>query len=466
MRNISAIGRTRHGKTSLPPPPPPYFNLISSSASSQVIDNKQDAERSYYLTSKQKAVKRRFFDAKLAVFEALLPETDHFITSRFTISASQNRPTPFALTLLVACIFSCCLHAQTAPSSSDSEATRLMQSGASAIHQGKTADAEALFRQATQVAPRLPDAYLGLGMSELREGKVDEAQSAFTKALELNPAVPGAHMFLGIAQYQMNKLDAATASLKQEIAQQPDNVEALTWLGIVELGSGHASEAVVPLDRAAALSPKDPNILDYRGRAHSLVAQESYRALTSLDPDSWRVHRALGEVYSESRDWQNAITEYQKAIDRQPNNADLYEALGDSLQRLSRFDDATHAYETELKLSPHSSNTLYNLGKIQVERGDAQRGVTLLRQAAAVSAPSAPISFYLGRGLIDTGHPDDGVKWLEKTLAQEPSDYMKESAYFQLARAYKMLNRTDDAKRAADELQKLKSAPSKPGEMR
>jgi tetratricopeptide (TPR) repeat protein len=286
---------------------------------------------------------------------------------------------------------------------------------------------------------------------------------ALSKALEMNPNAPGVYLFLGIAQYQMNKLDAATHSLQQELVRQPDNVEALTWLGIVELGAGHASEAVVPLDRAAQLNPKDPNVLDYRGRAHSLVAQESYRALTALAPDSWRVHRALGEVYTESRDWQSAISEYEKAIERQPNNSDLYEALGDSYQRLSQFDDATHAYETELKLSPHSSIALYNMGKIQVQRGDAQRGVTLLRQAAEESAPSAPISFYLGRGLIDTGHPEDGVTWLEKSLAEEPSDFMKESAYFQLARVYKMLNRTDDAKRAADELQKLKSAAGKSG---
>ena len=98
-----------------------------------------------------------------------------------------------------------------------------------------------------------------------------------------------------------------------------------------------------------------------------------------------------------------------------------------------------------------------------MERGDAQHGVALLRQAAEVNAPSAPISFYLGRGLVETGHPDEGVSWLEKSLAEDPSDFMKESAYFQLTRAYKMLNRGDDAKRAADELQKLKSAGSKSG---
>jgi tetratricopeptide (TPR) repeat protein len=382
------------------------------------------------------------------------------------ISYSGIRRFSFALILLVPCLALSTprLNPQSAPATSDSQAASLMQSGAAAMHQGNAAEAEKLFRQATGVAPESPDAFMGLGMSELREGKTGEAASALSKAIELNPDAPGAHMFLGIAQYQMNKLNAATTSLKQELVKQPDNVEALTWLGIVELGAGHPSEAVAPRDRAALLSPRDPNVLDYRGRAHSLVAQESYRALTTLDPDSWRVHRALGEVYSESREWENAISEYQKAIAKQPDNSDLYEALGDNYQRLSRFDEATHAYETELKLSPRNSIALYNLGKIQVQRGDAQRGVALLRQAAGESEPSAPISFYLGRGLVDTGHLEDGVKWLEKSLAEEPSDFMKESAYFQLARVYRMLNRSEDAKRAADELQKLKNAANKSGD--
>jgi len=331
------------------------------------------------------------------------------------------------------------------------------------MHQGKPAEAESFFRQATIAAPDLPDAHLGLGMSELREGKTDDAERELSKALQLSPNMPGAHMFLGIAQFQMNKLDAATESLRQELTAQPENVEVLTWLGIVELGAGHPDEAVGPLDRAAALNPKDPNVLDYRGRAHSLVAQESYRALTALDPDSWRVHRALGEIYSESRQWENAIAEYQKAIEKQPNNSDLYEELGDGYQRLGKSDLASHAYETELKLSPRNPVALYNLGKIQVQRGDPQHGVALLRQAADASSPSAPVSFYLGRGLAETGHPDEAVTWLEKSLTQGPSDFMKQSAYFQLTRVYKMLNRNQDAQRAADELKKLKDAAGTSG---
>jgi tetratricopeptide (TPR) repeat protein len=330
------------------------------------------------------------------------------------------------------------------------------------MHQGNAADAEKYFRQAVAAAPELPDAYLGLGMSQLRQGKTDDAERALSKAVELDAKLPGAYMFLGIAQFQMHKLDAATGSLKQALNLRPDDVEALTWLGIAEIDAGHPDEAVGPLDRAAALRPKDPNVLDYRGRAHSLVAQESYAALTALDPDSWRVHRALGEVYSESKDWEHAFAEYTKAIDKQPENSDLYEALGDTCQRLHRLDDASRAYEAELKLSPHNPIALYNLGEIQLKSGDPQRGVSLLRQAVEAHAPAAPAYFYLGRGLADTGHPEEAAVWLEKSLTQEPSIFIKESVYFQLARVYKMLNRTEDARRAVNELKKLKEAAGEP----
>ncbi|MGD0737049.1 MAG: tetratricopeptide repeat protein [Terracidiphilus sp.] len=344
----------------------------------------------------------------------------------------------------------------------DQAVMQLLQSGAAAMHAGKPADAEKYFRQAVAAAPKQADAYLGLGMSQLREGKIDDAESALSKAVELDTQLPGAYMFLGIAQFQSHDFDAATGSLKQAVIQKPDDVEALTWLGIVEIDAGHPDEAVGPLDRAAALRPKDPNVLDYRGRAHSLVAQESYAALTALDPDSWRVHRALGEVYAGSKDWEAALTEYIKASAKQPDNPDLLEALGDTYQRLHRFDEASHAYEAELKLSPHNPTALYNLGKMQVQNGDAQRGVELLRQAVDAHAPAAPSYLYLGKGLADTGHPEEAVVWLEKSLSQESSSFVTQSVYFELVRVYKMLNRTEDAMRAANKLKSLKDTTGAP----
>jgi tetratricopeptide (TPR) repeat protein len=331
------------------------------------------------------------------------------------------------------------------------------------MHEGNPAQAEGLFRQAVTAAPRLPDAYLGLGMSELRQGKPGDAESALSQALNLDPQLHGAHLFLGISQYQSNKMDAAIISLRKEVQIQPESVEALTWLGIVELNADHPEEATTPLDRAAALSPKDPNVLDYRGRAHALVAQQSYRALMALDPDSWRVHRALGEIDAESKQWESALAEYRKAIEKQPKDPDLYEALGDAYQHLSRLEDATGAYQAELKINPTSATALYNLGRIQVLSGDAARGVSLLRQAVEQHAQPAPADYYLGIGLAQTGHPAEAATSLEKCLAENPSDFIRQGAYFQLVRVYEALHRQQDAQRAAEELKKLKAAAARTG---
>ena len=351
--------------------------------------------------------------------------------------------------------------AQDSPAKGGSSIVKLMQLGSDAMHRGNPAEAEQYFRQATVAAPQLADAYLGLGMSQMRDGKTVDAREALARAVELNPKMLGAHMFLGIANYQLNKFDAASSALREEISLQPKNTEALTWLGIVELGSGRPDLAATPLDQAATLHPDDPNILYYRGRAHTLIAAETYQALYRLDPDSWYVHRALAESLSASGQPEKAIAEYESAIRKQPNNPDLYEALGDEDQSVSRFDAAMNAYQQELKLSPENGIALYNMGKIQVETGDPQAGVALLQRAANVHASAAPTYFYLGLGLSKLGRNQEAAEWLEKSLASGPSDFIEQSAYYELARTYQKLNRKEDAQRSLDTLKELKAKTAK-----
>jgi superkiller protein 3 len=339
----------------------------------------------------------------------------------------------------------------------NAEAMRLMQQGAGAMQQGNMAEAERSFSQATVAAPQFAEGFLDLGLVQLREGKPDAAEASLARAVTLNPELQGAHMFLGIAKYQMREVEEASADLQAEIRLQPQNVDALTWLGIIELGAGNPDKAASPLDQAVELSPKDANLLYLRARAHSLIAQESYQALYQLDPDSWRVHKALAESYSSLRQPEKAVEEFQKAIAKQPTNADLYESLGDEYQKLSRFDDAMKAYEQEAKLDPHNGIALYNLGKIDVERGDPAAGVALLRQAVEAHSSPAPSYFYLGLGLSKLGKNEESAKWLEKSVESDPSDFIKQSGYYELSRVYQKLGRRQDSLHALDELKKLKA---------
>jgi tetratricopeptide (TPR) repeat protein len=278
-------------------------------------------------------------------------------------------------------------------------------------------------------------------------------------ACQLDPKLPGAHMFLGVANYQMHRLDKARKALQDEIQLNDKNAEAEMWLGVVELADGHPELAVPPLDRASELAPNDLNVLDYRARAHSLVARDSYAAMYKLAPDSWQVHRALGESYAETGKTAEAISEYKTALAMQPRNSDLYEALGNAYQKVSKFADAKQAYEQELQLSPHNMVALYNLGKIAVEnQEDPKSGVLLLEEVVKAYRHSAPADFYMGLGLVKLGRDQDAIPYLEKVGQDESAGEMATRAAYELTRAYRRVGREEDSKHALAEFQRLKSA--------
>lgn len=333
--------------------------------------------------------------------------------------------------------------------------------GAAAMSSGQPAEAERAFREAVKLAPSLPDAHLDLGLVLGREGKLDEAIDSLKTALRLNPQIEGAHMFLGIFLHQSNRQDEARTELQLEIDQNPRNAEALTWMGMVELASGRPAKAVGPFDRAAELHPDDLNILEYRGRAHNLVARDSYARMARLDPSNWHVHRVQAELYADEGRHADAITEYEAALKLETRNPDLYEGLGDEYRKTNQLDAAQRSYTKQLQLSPKNAVAMYNLGSIEVERGSYATGVPLL-QAMLKSFPGSPLAeYYLGRGLAGEGKDAEAIPWLEAGAAGDPEGEIGKRSYYELSRSYRRLQRTADAQRAVAEYNRLREAQNR-----
>ncbi len=335
------------------------------------------------------------------------------------------------------------------------------QRGAVAMHNGRAADAEQAFREAVKLAPSLPEAHLDLGLALEREGKGEEAIASLKKALELDPKLPSAHMFLGVFLYQANRRDEAVEALHQELALDPKNAEALTWLGIVELAGGHPELAVEPLDRAAEISPNDLNLLEYRGKAHSQVARDSYAKMAQIDPNSWQVHKVKAELFAEDDKHADAVKEYELAIRQQERNADLYEGIGDEYRAMNDLDRAQKAYAKELELSPQNPIAMYNLGSTDVDRGDYAAGVPLL-EAMLERYRGVPVAeYYLGRGLAGGGKDAEAAERLEHSAQASPESEIAKRSYYELARLYRKLQRPADADKALQEYNRLREAQDK-----
>lgn len=87
--------------------------------------------------------------------------------------------------------------------------------------QGKTRDAETIFRGLTAVDPKNHYGYAGLGAIALRDEKLDQAVAYLTHATELNPKDPTVFSNLGEALLRQAKFDQAAAAFEKALKLDP-----------------------------------------------------------------------------------------------------------------------------------------------------------------------------------------------------------------------------------------------------
>ena len=345
------------------------------------------------------------------------------------------------------CVLLCALAAGSSQGQS-AQVQQLFKQGAAAMRNGQPAAAEQAFRQAVRLEPRLPEAYTDLALVLGREGKLDEAVETLRRSIELSPVQPGTNLYLGVFLFQSNHLPEARTALQLATAQAPDSAEAWMWLGNVDMASNLPQLAATSFDRAATLNPDDLNLLELRGKAHNQVAHDSYARMARLDPNSWHVHRVQAQLYADEGKHAEAITQYKAALQQQPNNPDLYEALGDEYRASSQMESAHSAYQKELELAPSNPIALYNAGSVEVEQGNGEAGVRLLRQMIALYPGSPVAEYYLGRGLTLTGQDEESATWFAKSAAADPDGEIGKRSLYELSRVDRKLHRTADAERA------------------
>ena len=358
---------------------------------------------------------------------------------------------PLALFLL-ALPLTPALRPQTPPAASVDAA---MADGVSEMRGGNAAQAVESFRTATMLRPAFPEAWLNLGLALQQTGNAPEALAALQKAINLKPALRSAHLFLGILDYKANHFELAEIALRKETVVSPKDAKAWMWLGVDQLAEGHSIDAAASLDTAARLAPDDADILYHRGRAHSLVSQDSYQKMFKLDPDSYRVHQVLAQADAEADRTTEAISEYHLALQRAPREPGLHEALGDLYWTDNKMDLAAPEYLKELALDPDNVTANYKLGGMRVIAGDSAGAIEPLQRALALDPSFYKASYYLGRAYAALGRDAEGIANFEQAARAPADETLNTLAWYQLARVYRRAHRTADADAALSHFREL-----------
>ncbi len=128
-----------------------------------------------------------------------------------------------------------------------------------------------------------------------------------------------------------------------------------------------------------------------------------WKHVAERSPEKVRGHYNLGNAFTAFNMYEDAIREYQIAIDINPYffHGNVHGAIGIVYVKKGLLDKAFDEFQTALKINPHSARPHYGLGIIYEQKGNLNEAVSEYNIATAIepdySEPYAALGILYGK---------------------------------------------------------------------
>ncbi|GAB4338637.1 MAG: hypothetical protein Kow0099_12930 [Candidatus Abyssubacteria bacterium] len=278
-----------------------------------------------------------------------------------------------------------------------------VEAGAALYANGDYWRAAEEFRKALELDPDSFKANNNLALTYLKLGETDKAREHFRRALAADPAAIDVRENLAKLHDTGNQGDTAN-----DDSAQPD---ALVAAGNIYLSRRSYKEAVDSFARAVALVPNHVNALSGLGTAYFALgeydtARQQFEKALSIDPENEIVRRKLSDVefviasserpadrdvfrlalpqqveararfvranelYEQGK-YEEAVSEYLRALDLSPASVEVLNNLGSTYSALKQYDEAKAALKKARMLDPDNETINHNLDVLaSIERAE------------------------------------------------------------------------------------------------
>ncbi len=296
------------------------------------------------------------------------------------------------------------------------------------------------------------------GIAEFNRGQYAAAQAWLEKASD----TPQRRTFLALTRAATGHCGAAreelTAQFADDAASELGRLAGLTLTQCL-LAEGNYDDAVPVLARLRALHPSDADVLYESARLHMRAWNDALYEMFRKTPNSYRVNQISAEVFEIQNRYPEAISEYRKAIEKNPAALDLHFRLGRALLLESHAPGnlalARREFEAELALNPADAAAEYETGQVLLVGQQSNEAVKHFERAVAI-APDFPEALQaLAKVRLDAKQYPDAIRLLENVVRLQPAN---ESAHYSLMLAYRNAGRPADAAREQAALGKLRES--------
>jgi len=282
-----------------------------------------------------------------------------------------------------------------------------LRRGQTYLRRGDRGDLEAAardFRTAAALDPTATHPLEALGDALFQSQLYGRAASAYERYARLDDRSARVTYKLALSRYRAREINDAIAALKDTLRLDDHHADAQYLLGLCLREQGHAADALKAFEKAVAMAP---GLVPAREELADLYAAlnrhgeelEQLQMIAGLDRDHIARQVAIGLAHARAGHWDLAVLTLGGALERSPNEPEIYSALGKVWLERPRDDrtflnKAREALERVASSPSATSDTLTLYGRALLQGGDVEGAEHALEQATR-RFPVDPHAFML-----------------------------------------------------------------------
>jgi tetratricopeptide (TPR) repeat protein len=189
---------------------------------------------------------------------------------------------------------------------------------------------------------------------------------------------------------------------------------------------------------AAQQAAQTGQLTDDQTRGMSAQQKAALEKQVKERSESMKKNKALNDEFNagktamEAKDYATAEQHFQKAGELDPSQIAVWSSLGDTEYALAKtqpatqnkatYDKAAEAYKKALAIKPDDAALYNQLGNVYGASGRVPEATEALTKAAQLDPQMAAKAYYnLGANLVNTGKSDDAATFFKKAIDADPN---------------------------------------------
>ncbi len=137
-----------------------------------------------------------------------------------------------------------------------------------------------------------------------------------------------------------------------------------------------------------------------------------------------------GLELSRAGQYEEAIAEFQKALDKDPEQANIVANMADSYSKLEKNEEALKAYQRAIELDPNEAAFHTNMGVLLSQMGKMDESQEAFKKAAELNPAGSAQNFYnIGATMVNNGQTEAAIESFRQAISVDPNF---SEAYYQL----------------------------------